>query len=86
MAVCDTCQLEMLAASSCTNDAPVRRYGDELHPLSSTDRCRDCGTTKGGIHRVGCLMAECLECDQQYGLCGGIDCDEVYAITTGVRP
>ena len=83
MALCDTCQLEMLAASSCTSDAPVRRYGDEIAPLSSGHRCRDCNVAKGGIHHVGCLMAECTACDQQYGLCGGTECDEVRRWATG---
>ena len=88
MAVCDACQLEMLEAASCTVDVPARRYGDESPylPLSTGDRCRDCGVVKGGVHHPGCIVAECNECAQQFVLCDGTDCDEVYAITTGAKP
>lgn len=44
---------------------PVR-YGDELHPLSHTPACRDCGAPAGRLHHVGCSVAECPDCHLQW--------------------
>ena len=58
-------------------------YGEEVHPISSSPTCSDCGAATGAIHHVACPVAECVSCHRQHH--GGMSCAEDAALTTGGR-
>jgi hypothetical protein len=69
MAVCSTCNREMLAAPTCQPRPGAVPFGNESLWSTSwsperADRCGDCGVTAGGTHHHRCSQEEC-------GVCGG---------------
>jgi hypothetical protein len=80
MAICPSCEQEMLEASSCSVEAlhmagvavPLPRYGEEVRygrwPRKMV-RCGDCGVQPGGHHHLGCDVAECPSCGRQLISC-----------------
>lgn len=83
MAVCDSCNQEMLDGVSCTlthlllvnGSYERRRY--QAHPVRDENgdrrKCGDCGTPSGGLHHPGCDMEPCPRCRRQLISC---DCWE----------
>lgn len=59
---------------------PVQ-YGSERNPLSSSPRCRDCGSPKGTSHHAGCACTECPVCHGQWH--GQTDCEADRKLTSG---
>jgi hypothetical protein len=62
-------------------------YGDETDAyadlrgltaaqLTAAPTCWDCGVARGKLHHPDCLKSECGRCHGQFGLCGGVDCEE----------
>lgn len=51
--------------------------------LSESDRCGDCGVERGELHHIACLAAECATCHHQFGLCAGVECDDVWRWSSG---
>jgi hypothetical protein len=78
MAVCSWCIGEMETAISCTVAAFHRDgrrfhmvpFGDEPGRRTSSDRCGDCGVTRGGWHHPGCDLQRCPACGRQLISCG----------------
>jgi hypothetical protein len=75
MAVCPTCQGEMMEGISCLPD-PIRigdeffepiRWGAERENRGSVVdvACRDCATPPGGVHHPGCCLEQCPACRGQ---------------------
>ncbi len=70
MAICTDCNLDMTTADGCTVGTLTldgRRF--DRRPVS-TDRCGDCGATRGHHHHLGCDMATCPACGWQLLSCG----------------
>ena len=79
---CESCGQPLSDPRGCLpQGGEALRYGDELHPMSFGDTCRDCGVGRGGWHHPGCAMAECPRCHRQDHR--GISCDEDAELTTG---
>jgi hypothetical protein len=72
------CNQEMLTAASCSITVvhrkgvpfPVNRYGTEVRWGKPKGRCHDCGVSPGGVHHLGCDVAECPRCGGQMLACG----------------
>jgi hypothetical protein len=56
-------------------------YGEEVHPISSSPTCADCGAGTGAIHHVACSCAECPNCRELFH--GSMSCDENRQLTMG---
>lgn len=70
MAACQSCNREMLAASSCRTRLGAVRYGSEhFRPDPLPDHCRDCGVAVGGVHHALCCVQECGRCGGQRLTC-----------------
>ena len=70
MAVCLTCNREMLSAPSCRTRFGAVRYGTETGlPDDHDDRCGDCGVALGGVHHQYCDQEECGVCHEQLIAC-----------------
>lgn len=80
MAICPSCEQEMLEASSCSVEAlhtagvavPLPRYGQEIRYGRWPRRqvpCGDCFVQPGGYHHLGCDVAECPSCGGQLLSC-----------------
>ncbi len=82
VARCDYCERPYTGRRGCDyldgDEKPIT-YGEELHPLSSSPRCRDCGTPKGREHHATCLATECAACHRQWH--PGATCEEDAKIT-----
>ncbi len=78
MSVCSWCHGEMTMAISCTVDAFHRNgrrfellpFGDEPGRRTSSERCGDCGVSRGGSHHPGCDLQGCPACGRQLMSCG----------------
>ena len=81
---CTYCERPFADARGCEylegDPAPVT-YGHEQHPLSTSDRCRDCGAPIGTMHHVACLCSECAACHRQFH--PGLTCEEDRQLVTG---
>src|SRR5262249_13409803 len=45
------------------------RFG-EWRPLRAADeQCPECGTRRGGIHHVGCVLEQCPRCEGRLAAC-----------------
>lgn len=91
MAICGTCNGEMLAVLTCLAEQRpnVTYYGQDINAdwyrdLAPTlpSRCRDCGVAHGGLHHPGCCVAQCTRCDDQRLGCG---CDDEKPARTRVQ-
>jgi len=83
---CPYCERTLADPRGCEyQDGDTRpvEYGQEQHPLSTSDRCRDCGAPMGTMHHVACLCSECPRCHGQFGLCFAIDCEAARSLVTG---
>lgn len=65
------------------SDAFADLFGANPAELNPGPECSDCGTPRGKAHHAECLKSECPSCHHQFGLCGSVDCDEVWAWSTG---
>ena len=95
MAVCNWCEGEMATADSCSVDAFHRNgrrfhmvpFGDETGWRTTSDRCGDCGVTRGGWHHPGCDLQRCPACGRQLMTCGCMfDEDEADASDLPAEP
>lgn len=80
MAICTSCNQEMLEVDGCTRTIvefqydtilPSIRYGDEtrFYRPESHDRCGDCNVAVGQYHHSGCDIEECPQCHRQLLSC-----------------
>lgn len=80
MAICDSCNGEMLEADGCTDKYVVYdddrgieriRFGDEMRFGGETfnGRCPDCNVKVGEFHHPGCDIEECPRCGRQLLSC-----------------
>ncbi len=79
---CEFCDKPFADAAGCEYPEGYPRpvtYGSEKHPLSRSERCRECAVPRGRLHHLACLCSECEACGGQFGLCRGIECEEVAA-------
>ena len=75
MAICETCNQEMLLADSCTEDLGRIPYGleaawAEYNIKILPARCDDCNVKLGAIHHKDCDVEECSRCQNQLLSCG----------------
>lgn len=89
MAICDACNKEMLAFTSCDLEQILVegvvydriRHGDETCRWNAPN-CHDCGVPRSGLHHPGCDVEECPDCGMQLISCW---CDKVWGDEPGFR-
>ena len=77
MAICETCNKEMLEGKSCIDlimkcEGEIYnriKYGDETLDWGSDEPCHDCAVVEGGYHHMGCDAERCPVCHGQLMSC-----------------
>lgn len=73
MAVCRSCQQEMLGYVSCSQERLLLidgSYGRRRVGGAGGSHCGDCAAPRGGLHHPGCDMERCPRCRGQLIMCG----------------